>query len=62
MQLRGKMLDEIQERGMDLLLRDQVIIIQDQHKVLGTVQHQIAEGIQHVDEWRGFWRLQILGE
>src|SRR5438445_13249346 len=45
---------------MDLLLRDQVIIVQDQHKVLLTVQHKIAEGIQNIDEWWGFWRLQIL--
>src|SRR5260370_2676456 len=60
MQLRRKMLDQIRERGMDLLLRDQVIVIQDQHKVVLAVQHKIAEGIQNVDEWRGFWRLQIL--
>src|SRR5260370_26503308 len=60
MQLRRKMLDQIRERGMDLLLRDQVIIVQDQHKVLLAVQHKMAEGIQNVDEWWSFRRLQIL--
>src|SRR5437879_13882636 len=60
MQLRGKVLDEIQERGMDLRLRDQVIIIQDQHKGLETLLYQIAEGSQDVYQWWGFWRLEEL--
>src|SRR5437588_12798274 len=60
MQLRGRVLDEIQEGGMDLLLRDQVIIIQDQHKGLETILYQIAEGSQDVYQWWGFWRLEEL--
>src|SRR5260370_39185971 len=60
MQLMRKMFNEIRERGMDLLFGDQVIIVQDQHQVLVTVQHKIDEYCQDGYQRWYLWRLQEL--
>src|SRR5215471_10824489 len=60
MEVRRKALDDVPEGGVDLLVGDDVIVIQDQHKVLGTVLHTVDEYCQHGDQWWGNWRLQGL--
>ena len=42
-QLRRKVLDEIGQGGVHLLLSDHLIVIQDQHKVMACLQQQVDQ-------------------
>ena len=56
MQLRREMLHKIGEGAVNLRLGDQVIVVQDQEKLLGSAHQGIDERLQDISQWRR-WRL-----
>src|SRR5260370_30875330 len=60
-QLGRKMSDEIRQGGMDLLFSDHLIVIENQHKVIGALSQKIDQGSQQrLEGWWGL-RLQVHG-
>ena len=54
------MLHQIGQSGVDLLLGDQLIVIQDQHHAVRALCHQIDQGYHLGFEGESVWRLQRL--
>ena len=52
MQLGRKVLHQIGEGAVHLILGDQVIVVQDQEKLFGSARQSIDERLQDVAHWR----------
>src|SRR5579863_1301344 len=59
MELRRKMLHQVGEGGVNRLLSDQVVVIQDQEKLLRLLCKTIDEYLQDGAQWRGLLGLQV---
>src|SRR5947209_8101148 len=59
MELWWKMLHQVDERGVNRLLGEQVVVVQNQEELLRLLRETIDERLQNGAQWRGLLCLQV---